>query len=143
MNSAARALSPFASRCIVTGALLAFLAVGLGAFGAHGLEGRVTPERLTAYRTGVLYHFLHALGILVCGALAQRGPASAALRWCVRLLVAGVMLFSGSLYALTAGAPTWVGMITPLGGLSFMLAWLMLARHGLSSAQESAAPGSE
>ncbi len=142
MSRRGQPLSAIASWCIVSGALLAFLAVGLGAFGAHGLEGRVTPERLAAYRTGVLYHFLHALGLLLCGAIAQFGPVSGSLRWCARLLVAGVFLFSGSLYALTAGAPSWFGMITPLGGLSFMLAWLLLARHARIAGQESAEPGS-
>jgi uncharacterized membrane protein YgdD (TMEM256/DUF423 family) len=119
-----------ARRCLVAGALLMLLGVALGAFGAHGLEGRLTPQRLASFQTGVLYQQLHALGLLLVGVLAGR-RSSTALHWSARLMTLGVLLFCGAIYLLAAGAPRWLGMVAPLGGLTMMAAWLALAAHAL------------
>lgn len=103
------------------------LAVALGAFGAHGLKARVSPEQLAWWQTGVDYHFWHALGLLGIGLLLLQQPALSALRPAGWLLQIGILVFCGSLYAMTLGAPRWFGAITPLGGLSFMAGWLLLA----------------
>ena len=118
-----------ARRALATGAVLMLVGVALGAFGAHVLRGQFPPARLASYQTGVLYHLVHALGLLLVGVLARESGDSAGLRWCARFLVAGVLLFSGSIYLMTAGAPRALGMVAPLGGLSFMAAWALLAYH--------------
>ncbi len=107
------------------GAALMFLDVALGAFGAHGLKRRVTPEMLAAFETGVRYQAYHALGLILLGAL--RGPDGAA--WC---FVGGIVLFSGSLYALALTGESRLGAITPLGGLLFLAGWAFwaLSRRG-------------
>ena len=107
-------------------ALLVALATALGAFGAHGLRDVLTPERLDVFETGVRYHFYHTLGLLALGVLAQLRPARG-LRLAARLIVAGIVVFSGSIYALTFGAPSALGMVTPIGGLLLMLGWTLLA----------------
>lgn len=104
-----------------TGALLAGAAVALGAFGAHGLEGRLTPSRLDVFDTAVRYQALHALGLLACAALGRRALAAAP--W----FLAGIVLFSGSLYALAAGGPGWWGAVAPFGGAAMIGGWLVLA----------------
>ncbi len=108
------------------GAVAGALGVALGAFGAHGLKARVGAEMLAVFETGVRYHLVHALALLAVGLAAERwpGPWTAASGW---LFVAGVVVFSGSLYAMTLGGARWLGAITPLGGLSFILGWLCLA----------------
>jgi uncharacterized membrane protein YgdD (TMEM256/DUF423 family) len=125
-----------ARRCLVAGALLMLLGVAFGAFGAHGLQGRLTPQRLASFQTGVHYQQLHALGLLLIGVLAGR-RSSAALHWSARLMVVGVLLFSGAIYLLTAGAPRWFGMVAPFGGVSMMAAWLALAVHVLRGPGDS------
>lgn len=118
-----------ALRCIVAGALLMFVGVVLGAFGAHALQQVLTPRQLSSYQTGVLYQQLHSLALLLVGVIALVTPAS---RWLARAAVlfgAGMFFFSGSIYLMTLGAPRWLGMVAPIGGLSFMLAWLALAAH--------------
>jgi uncharacterized membrane protein YgdD (TMEM256/DUF423 family) len=125
-----------ARRCLLAGALLMLLGVALGAFGAHGLQGRLTPQRLASFQTGVHYQQLQALGLLLVGVLAGR-RSSAALHWSARLMVVGVVLFSGAIYLLAAGAPRWLGMVAPLGGVSMMAAWLALAVHALRSSGNS------
>jgi uncharacterized membrane protein YgdD (TMEM256/DUF423 family) len=116
------------------GALLLAFAVGLGAFGAHGLKGRLDAYALDVYEKAVLYHFLHALGILFVALLARAGVISAAgdarVGW---LLLAGIVLFSGSLYVLAVSGIRALGAVTPLGGLAFIAAWLMLAYEALRS----------
>lgn len=113
---------------IVIGALNGFLAVALGAFGAHGLEGQVPPERLAAYETGAHYHLVHALAILLTALLgrwgAGYGRAAAA-------FALGALLFSGSLYVYGAGGPRFLAMVTPLGGVAFLVGWALLALAGL------------
>jgi uncharacterized membrane protein YgdD (TMEM256/DUF423 family) len=119
----------FALRCIVAGALLMFVGVVLGAFGAHALQQVLTPRQLSSYQTGVLYQQLHSLALLLVGVIALVTPASPWLARAAVLFGAGMFFFSGSIYLMTLGAPRWLGMVAPIGGLSFMLAWLALAAH--------------
>ncbi|MCM3574998.1 MULTISPECIES: DUF423 domain-containing protein [Mesobacillus] len=111
---------------ILIGAINAFLAVGLGAFGAHGLEGKVEPKYLETWKTGVTYQMFHATGILIIGILLGKLPASALLSWSGWLMLIGIVLFSGSLYVLSVTKISVLGAITPLGGLSFLAAWVLL-----------------
>jgi uncharacterized membrane protein YgdD (TMEM256/DUF423 family) len=108
------------------GALLAFIGVGLGAFAAHGLKARLDPTLLATFEVGVRYHLYHALALLAVGWAATRWPGTAvnASGW---LFVAGIVVFSGSLYALSLSGVRWLGAITPLGGLAFLAGWLCLA----------------
>jgi uncharacterized membrane protein YgdD (TMEM256/DUF423 family) len=111
---------------ISLGAAFAALGVALGAFGAHALSGRLPPEMLAVYHTGVEYQFYHALGLLVVGVLINSRADSKALRWSGVLMVAGIVLFSGSLYALSLSGEHWLGAITPAGGVAFVAAWICL-----------------
>ena len=112
---------------IVTAALLMAAAVAFGAFGAHALRLRIRPEMLAVWQTGVDYHGWHALGLLLLGALMLHFPDNAPLRYAAWLFIAGVALFSGSLYLLALGAGSVVGAITPFGGVAFIAGWLTLA----------------
>ena len=112
------------------GALNLALAVILGAFGAHGLKAKVTTEQLAWWHTGVEYHFYHALGLLVIGALMAAQPQLALPKGSAWALQIGIVIFSGSLYAMTLGAPRWFGAITPIGGTAFIIGWLWLAYAG-------------
>jgi uncharacterized membrane protein YgdD (TMEM256/DUF423 family) len=107
------------------GVLLA-LATVFGAFGAHALKAQLAPDRLQVYETAVRYHFFHALGLLGIG-LTLRFVDSSPIRWAVVLVVLGIVLFSGSLYALTFGAPRALGIVTPLGGLALIAGWICFA----------------
>jgi uncharacterized membrane protein YgdD (TMEM256/DUF423 family) len=131
MQHAPAGLTPLARRCIAAGALLMLLGVILGAFGAHALQSLLSPPRLASYQTGVSYHLLHSLGLVAVGLVAQQTAETAQLRWSARLMLAGIVLFSGSIYLMAAGAPRTLGMVAPLGGLSFMAAWGLLAWHAL------------
>ena len=111
---------------IVTGAVAAGLGVMLGAFGAHGLKTRVTSEMLAVFETGVRYQMYHAFGLIVVGALAASRPR-AALRVAGWAFVLGIVIFSGSLYVMTFTGMRWLGAITPLGGVSFIVGWFALA----------------
>jgi len=108
------------------GALAAAIAVALGAFGAHGLKSRVPPDLLAVFETGVRYHMYHALGLLAVAWIASRAPGP----WCHAagwLFLGGIVVFSGSLYLLVFTGARWLGAITPLGGLAFILGWVALA----------------
>ena len=108
------------------GAVLAGLGVGLGAFGAHGLKARVSPEMLAVFETAVRYQMYHALGLLAVGWAATRWPGV----WIQTsgwLFVAGIAVFSGSLYIMTFTGARWLGAITPIGGLAFIVGWVALA----------------
>jgi uncharacterized membrane protein YgdD (TMEM256/DUF423 family) len=131
VSEAGNLVQPLARRCIAVGAVLMLLAVVLGAFGAHGLEGRLTAKQLASYQTGVLYHLLHALGLVLVGLIAQVTTPSRPLEWSAHLMLLGIVCFSGSIYLMTAGAPRVLGMVAPMGGLSFMAAWALLALHAL------------
>lgn len=130
-------------RLIATGSALLIIAVAFGAFGAHGLKARLTPEALSQWRTGVEYQFIHALGILMLAALADR-LKPAAVRWAYRAFVGGVLLFSGSLYLLSTrdllGTHPWTplfGPVTPLGGLLYMAGWTVLLITALRGPERS------
>ncbi|HUI62364.1 MAG TPA: DUF423 domain-containing protein [Steroidobacteraceae bacterium] len=112
-----------ARRTLATAGMLIALATVLGAFGAHALRTQLPPERLQIFETAVRYQFFHALGLLAIGVL-MRSVDSAALRWSALSLLAGIILFSGSLYLLTFGAPRLLGAVTPLGGLALIAGWL-------------------
>jgi uncharacterized membrane protein YgdD (TMEM256/DUF423 family) len=101
---------------------LGFLGVALGAFGAHGLRQRVSPEMLAVYQTGVLYHLIHALALLAL-ALYARATATA-IGVPATLFALGVLLFSGSLYLLALTGATKLGIVTPFGGLCFLAGWV-------------------
>lgn len=116
---------------LALGAFLAGLAVVLGAFGAHTLETRVTPERLDVFETGVRYHMYHALALLFVSWAAHQWPS-----WQITgagyLFLAGILIFSGSLYLLVLTDTPWLGAITPIGGLAFISGWALLFWFALS-----------
>ena len=109
----------------IAGALIA-LATVLGAFGAHALKSHLSPDKLAVYETAVRYHFIHALGLLVIGVLLRSADGEL-LRWSATLVLVGIILFSGSLYLLTFGAPRLLGVVTPLGGLALIAGWGLFA----------------
>ncbi len=117
---------------IAVGAVAGAVGVGLGAFGAHGLKARVSPELLVVFETGVRYHILHALALLAVGGVSTIWPGTliTASGW---LFAVGIVVFSGSLYLMTMTGARWLGAITPLGGLSLILGWLTLAAAALGS----------
>jgi len=112
-------------------AVLGFLGVALGAFGAHGLKGHLAAgdpdfavKAMDWWKTGVLYHLVHAVALLAsAGSDGTRAPGAAG--WS---FTAGIAVFSGSLYAMALGAPTWLGAVTPLGGLAMLAGWGLLLR---------------
>ena len=111
---------------LALGSLNAVLAVILGAFGAHGLKGRLSPDMLAVYQTGVQYHFYHAFGLFAVGLVLLHLPSSVLLKWCGWLMFSGILLFSGSLYLLAITGQTALGMITPIGGVAFICSWLLM-----------------
>jgi len=112
----------------VIGAILLALAVALGAFGAHGLKDRVDAYRMSVYEKAALYHFLHALGILAVSILPRTGTVSESSMGTVcAVLLLGIALFSGSLYLLAISGNRGLGAVTPIGGVAFIVGWLMLA----------------
>ena len=114
----------------VIGAISALLAVAAGAFGAHSLRDRLAPDMLDVFETAARYQMYHALALLAVGWAVSRWPNSPAplAGW---LFLAGTLLFSGSLYALSLSGQRWLGAITPLGGLAWLAAWLLLAYGAL------------
>ena len=127
MNSASRHI-------IAIGAALMLLGVMLGAFGAHALKARLPSEMLAVYQTGVQYHLIHALSLMLIGLLhnfqtdATSGPTAnpALLKASAWLMGAGIVLFSGSLYTLAITGVTLLGAVTPIGGLCFIVAWALV-----------------
>lgn len=114
-----------ARTAIFLGALSGAVTVALGAFGAHALEERVTPDKLAIWETGVHYQGLHALALILFGLFAERRPGVGGLTaWCFLL---GSAIFAGTLYAMTLGAPRWFGAITPLGGTLLIVGWVAFA----------------
>ncbi len=111
---------------IVTGALLAGLAVMLGAFGAHALKAKVSPEDLAVFDTAVKYHMAHALGLILIGVIGFHYPKEI-IYIPALLLISGILIFSGSLYILVISNMRWLGAITPLGGISMIAGWMLLA----------------
>jgi uncharacterized membrane protein YgdD (TMEM256/DUF423 family) len=112
----------------VTAAFLMALGVALGAFGAHALKDRLDAYSMDVYQKAVFYHFVHALGMLIVSALFRAGALSESSSNAVStLLLAGIVLFSGSLYLLAFTGTRALGAITPFGGVAFIAAWLLLA----------------
>lgn len=109
---------------LVMGATMMALAVVIGAFGAHGLKGKLTPDMLQVYQTGVEYHMYHALGLLAVGLMLAQFPHAGGLQWAGWLMLAGILLFSGSLYVLAISGIRWLGAITPIGGTAFIAGWV-------------------
>jgi uncharacterized membrane protein YgdD (TMEM256/DUF423 family) len=109
------------------GALNALLAVGTGAFGAHGLKARLDADRLAIWETASRYHMYHALGLLAVAWLVERGGGARTATAAGWLMLAGIVVFSGSLYALALSGVRGLGAITPLGGLCFLAAWGLAA----------------
>lgn len=112
------------SPLLLLGSINAFLAVALGAFGAHGLKSVLTSEALQTWNTAVQYHFFHALGLLVIALLVEKLPGALTAGW---IMLAGIVLFSGSLYVLSVSGIKILGAITPFGGVCFLVAWLWVA----------------
>lgn len=109
----------------ILGSVFAFLAVAAGAFGTHGLEGRVSADQIRTFETGARYHMYHALALLAVAWAVTRWPGGWAhiAGW---LFVAGIVVFGGTLYAIGLGGPRWLGAITPIGGLAFLAGWIVL-----------------
>ena len=118
-------VNPMDRLFFMIGSISAFLAVALGAFAAHGLKGKLTPDMFNVFEVGVRYHMYHALALLGVAWASMRWPGTyvAAAGW---LFIFGTIVFSGSLYLLALGGPRWLGAITPIGGLAFLIAWALL-----------------
>ncbi|WP_342417254.1 DUF423 domain-containing protein [Paenibacillus sp. FSL R10-2782] len=114
-------------RWIIVGSIMMLLAVAIGAFGAHIVKTRIDADALAVYETGVKYHMIHAVGLLIIALAAGQWGASTRLKWAARLLFTGIILFSGSLYVLSLTGIRVLGAITPLGGVCFIAGWLLLA----------------
>jgi uncharacterized membrane protein YgdD (TMEM256/DUF423 family) len=112
---------------LIIGSFLMALAVAFGAFGAHIVQEMLTPDRFAVYQTAVQYHFYHALGLLIAGILSLWIRESNWLKWSGIMMLSGIVVFSGSLYILTLTDTGCLGMITPFGGLAFILGWIFLA----------------
>ena len=110
------------------------LAVSLGAFGAHGLKEMLTPAMLEIFKTGVQYQFYHTFALLAVGILQSLGESNQ-LKWASRLFVAGIIIFSGSLYLLSISGIKVLGAITPIGGIAFIAGWVMLFMHPIKQKQ--------
>jgi uncharacterized membrane protein YgdD (TMEM256/DUF423 family) len=119
-------VNALASASIGIAAVLGFVAVAFGAFGAHALRGRLSPEMLAIWKTANEYHFYHALALLLVGVLARQTPAPG-LGVSAACFVAGTLIFSGTLYVLALTGLRWLGAITPIGGLLFLAGWAWLA----------------
>ena len=111
---------------LVLGSLSAFIAVAAGAFGAHGLKARLSPDLLAVFEVAARYQMYHALALIACAWAVGKWPSAltTSAGW---LFLAGTLIFSGSLYALSLTGTRWLGAITPLGGLAFLAGWLCLA----------------
>jgi len=119
---------------VATGGALGFLGVALGAFGAHALKERITAEHLVTYQVGVQYHLIHALAILFVAIVADK-LNTRTVGW---LWVAGIVLFSGSLYALALTGIRVLGAITPLGGVCFLTGWALLVFRAATAKEPTA-----
>ncbi|TCP20955.1 uncharacterized membrane protein YgdD (TMEM256/DUF423 family) [Scopulibacillus darangshiensis] len=113
---------------VIIGAICAFLSVAIGAFGAHGLKDKLNEHYMSIFETGVQYQMMHALGLVLIGILANtmiRGE-SGLLNWAGWLMLAGIVIFSGSLYLLSITKVSILGAITPIGGVAFLVSWLLV-----------------
>jgi uncharacterized membrane protein YgdD (TMEM256/DUF423 family) len=112
---------------LVLAGLNGFIAVSLGAFAAHGLKSMLGADLLATFQTGVQYHMYHSLALLAVGILVLQFPAQTGLRIAGFLFLAGIIIFSGSLYVLALSGIRWLGAITPIGGVAFLAGWALLA----------------
>ena len=113
---------------VIVAAISGLLAVIVGAFGAHILKGSISAEMLEIYKTGVQYHFYHTFALLVVGIL-MNFKYTKALKWSAYLFMAGIVLFSGSLYVMAISGVKALGLITPFGGTVWIVAWILLFVH--------------
>ncbi|HHY73791.1 MAG TPA: DUF423 domain-containing protein [Bacillus bacterium] len=111
---------------IILGAINAFLSVALGAFGAHGLEGKLTEHMMDVWEKAVTYQMFHSVGLFVVAFAADKWRGSSLVTWSGVMMLIGILLFSGSLYALSTSGVTILGLITPFGGVSFLAGWTLL-----------------
>lgn len=111
---------------LAAAAISGFLAVALGAFGAHGLKLRLSPELMNSYLIAVQYHFYHTAALLACVLLLRSGLVHPAFYIASYCFIGGIIIFSGSLYLLALTGQRWLGMVTPLGGVAFLAGWLAL-----------------
>ncbi|EES71088.1 DUF423 domain-containing protein [Paenibacillus sp. MB22_1] len=110
---------------LTLGGIMMFLAVALGAFGAHALKNRLTEDRQKTYQTGIQYHIAHGIGLILLGLTAAQLESEGLIVLAGWLLLVGIILFSGSLYALSLTGIRKLGAITPLGGVSFLAGWVI------------------
>ncbi|MEY3807176.1 MAG: hypothetical protein RI893_152 [Pseudomonadota bacterium] len=122
---------------LLLGALSAMIGVGMGAFGAHGLKTIISPELLVVYQTGVSYQMYHALGLIGIALIRLQASNSKLLIWAGWLMFIGILLFSGSLYLLALLNLNWLGMITPVGGVCFLIAWLLIMLYAVQNIRSS------
>ncbi|ASV67962.1 DUF423 domain-containing protein [Cytobacillus sp. FSL W7-1323] len=111
---------------IIIGAIFAFLAVAFGAFGAHALEGKVVGKYMDNWQTAVQYQMFHAIGIFIVALLLSKMPDSSLLTWSGWLMAFGILFFSGSLYILALTKISILGAITPIGGVAFLVGWVLI-----------------
>jgi uncharacterized membrane protein YgdD (TMEM256/DUF423 family) len=119
-------MNALARNILVTGGLLMALGIVLGAVGTHALRARLTPDDLGVFETAVRYHIYNALGLLIIGAVALVATPPL-LRWSAGLIVLGIVLFSGALYAASLGAPRIIHMLPPFGGMALIAGWILFA----------------
>ena len=122
---------------LLLGALSALIGVAMGAFGAHGLKNTITMEMLTVYQVGVTYQMWHSLGLIGIALIHRQASGSKLVNWAGWLMFAGISLFSGSLYLLALLNLNWLGMITPIGGVCFLTAWLLIALFAIKNTRYS------
>jgi uncharacterized membrane protein YgdD (TMEM256/DUF423 family) len=112
---------------LLSAAISGFIAVALGAFGAHGLKARLSTDLMTVYQTGVQYHFYHSFALLAAGLLLLHYPHANSFKFSGLVFLFGTLIFSGSLYLLAFTGIRWLGAITPIGGVLLLLGWAALA----------------
>lgn len=122
---------------IAWGSVIMALSVAIGAFGAHILEGILTPDDMATFETGVQYHMIHGIAVIFTGLAAGLLGESKKLFWAGVLFIAGIAIFSGSLYVLVLSGMKWLGAITPIGGVSFIAGWLALMAAAVSGAKRA------
>jgi len=125
-------LSSISKQAISLAAINGFLVVALGAFGAHGLEEKISVEMLAVFNTGVQYHMFHVAGLVAVALLGLVRSQSRRLVYSNWFFLAGIILFSGSLYLLALTSFTRLGMITPVGGVAFLVAWVLLFMEAIA-----------
>lgn len=111
---------------LILGALNALLSIALGAFGAHGLEGKLSERMMEVYRKAVQYHMMHSLGLIFVALLTERLAGTSLIQWAGWIMLAGIIIFSGSLYVLAMTGISALGAITPLGGIAFLISWFLI-----------------